>query len=344
MIKNNDTLWYGQYGGCFVADAFSLECDKYYDEYKKIVREDGFEKEFEQLKAEYSPVEFKLLEMEDENLMVGIASENLYSIIGTILLAKYMKKEKVVCGTRYTDEAMLCAKLCKKYGLKLKMFMSKDISSISSLMVQMKIYGVETETRMCEEIFNLPEMYAFQTWIAAPQEYVLINCRNNVGAFPHPNIVSDFATIYGDDLKSVMESIGMPSPERIVVPIVSGSFALGVFRAFDSKTIEFVTAECDEEDDLQEELDSYCGTFTKVMRNRYNDRVLAPELSNMFDNGEVLRKLGNISQIDTNHSDLLCSQTDFSVQSLAGLYYSKRNTDKKLTLCLVRNNRWGSVL
>ncbi len=337
--KRDKRLWYGSYGGCFIADAFSLACDQYYEQYCAATITEAFAEEYAALKTAFASDLFRVVKSGVEGLTLCYAGENVYSILGTALLAKHLGKKKALCGARYADEALLCARICKHLGVSLKLFLSADIAQISTLVTRLTALGAEVDTQTCRELFNLPEMYAFQAWIAAAEGQQLINCRSNVGAWPQTNIAGDFSLEYGEKLLAAAgKGYG-----RIVVPGVSGSLALSVFTAAEELSAELVCVECDTERDLAEELDSYCGTFTKVMRNRCSDRVLAPALCHLAD-------LGRVTRVDMPQT---CSMSGpqpegamgpLSLQSLAALDYCAAKEDNVETLCVLRGIRWGTVL
>lgn len=342
-FKCDSKLWYGKYGGCFIADAFTLACDRYYDQYCKIIEGEDFLQEYEQLKKQFADKNYRFVKTERSNLTLCFVPENVYPILGTALLAKKLGKKNALCGARYADEALLCARVCAYLGVHLKLFLSNDIAGISSLTTCLSALDAEYDTKMCGELFNLPEMYAFQAWVGSPEDNILINCRSNVGAFPQTNITTDFAKEYGEELHTAIEKECGMKYDRIVVPCVSGSLALSVFKAFDETKTKFICAECDTQTDFTEEIDSYCGTLTKIMRNNYADRILAPELSNMVDEGLVLRT-------SINYKNAVCTKIpvnvcgSLSLQSLAALSYCVDNNDDAVTLCIVRGMRWGAVL
>ncbi|MEA4895378.1 MAG: hypothetical protein VB064_08945 [Oscillospiraceae bacterium] len=342
-IERDSRLWYGQYGGCFIADAFTLACDKYYHQYSEVIETKDFLREYELLKKRFAHEKFRFLKTEKENLTLCYAPENVYPILGTALLAKKLNKKQALCGVRFADEALLCARVSAYLGVPLKLFLSSDIAGISSLTARLSAMGAEYDTKMCGELFNLPEMYAFQAWVSSPEDNIIINCRSNVGAFPQTNIASDFAKEYGYKLFSALKIQSESDYTRIVVPSVSGSLALSVIKTAGDPAKEFVCVECDTEQNLVPELDSYCGTFTKILRNNYSDRVLAPELAELVDEGRAARIAVNPEKaICTNMPESVYQS--LSLQSLAALSYCMEREDDVKTLCVVRGMRWGAVL
>lgn len=325
----DSSVWYGEYGGCFVADAFSGSCDDYYEQYVKIVSEEQFKRDFSELRERVSTRSFKFSKSGD--IWVVTASENYDPIIGTALLAKRLGMNNVVCGVRYADEAIMVAKVCSLLKLKVHMILGRAVSQDESLCEMLRLTNADVDTQTCLTLFDLPEMYAFQIWIGEPKQCSIINCRSNAGAFPQTNIAADFSRTYGEELKLQVPS----SIKHIVIPCITGSYALGIIRAFQSTPISIETVECDTALNMTEELDSYCGTFTKVMRNRTSDRVLSPALSNMFDQKNVQRTIVGCSTVDIIDPSL-------SLQSNAAL--SVAVTEGNGTLCIVRNLRCGSTI
>lgn len=343
FIERESKLWFGKYGGCFIADAFTLGCDRYYDAYCKAVADPEFIPMYEQLKKQFADESFKFVKTEKKNLTLCFAPENIYSILGTALLAKKLDKKKAVCGVRYADEAICCARVCAELGVPLKLYLARDIAGISSMLTRLTALGAEYDAKICTELFNLPEMYAFQEWIAEPDALGIINCRSNAGAFPQVNIATDFSKEYGEKFKELLDKECGGGYDRIVVPSVSGSFALAVFKAFSGSGKKLTSVECDSSDDLSEELDSYCGTFTKIMRNRYVDRVLAPELMDMVDERKVERVVVGFDKA-MKTSDPKGTTDAASVQSLAALCHSESLEEQEKIICVVRGMRWGAEL
>lgn len=342
LIECDSRLWFGKYGGCFIADAFTLGCDRYYNEYRKAVADPEFLRAYEQLKKQFVDVSFRFVATEKGNLTLCFAPENVYSILGTALLAKKLNKKKAVSGVRYADEAIYCARVCAELGVPLKLYLAHDIAGISSLRTRLASLGVEYDAEICGELFNLPEMYAFQEWVASPDELGIINCRSNVGAFPQVNIATDFSKEYGEKFRASLERECADGYNRIVVPSISGSLALAVWKAFEGSAVRLTSVECDPVDDLTEELDSYCGTFTKVMRNRFVDRVLAPEWMAVVEEGKAERVIVGFDQT-TKTADPRDIAETVSLQSLAALCHSESLKNEKV-ICVVRGMRWGADL
>lgn len=326
LIKN-DALWFGNYGGCFVADAFSMHCDRYYKEFISAIECPEFQEEFDELKAKYRQ-EFRLLD--DRVLLI---SENYYATIGTALLYKCLSKKQALIGCRYVEDALFAAGLCQDLGIPLKMYVTAELSKDRTLMEHLALMGVEVNEKNCQELVNHPEMYCFQEWLADSEDKHIINTRANVGAFPQVNVASYFLRQYVDDFKRFVSDHDLQYT-KLVMPAVSGSSALALVEKDSNK--EYVTVECDVFDDLIEELDSFCGTFTKVERNNYVDRVLCPELCQLWDENIVRR-------VRTD-KDAICKENVLKYPGLSLASYAVLNFDDEDCLKLVKARKEGMDL
>lgn len=239
-------------------------------------------------------------------------------------------------GARYADEALLAARVCRELGLPLHMFLSKEAASISSLVEQLQLLGVSVDVKMCAELFNLPEMYAFQAWVSDADAAHLINVRANCGAYPQANIALSFARIFGERALSAMGDA-----TRIVIPVCTGTTAAGIVAALpNSAKPQVVCIECDTSKDMVQELDSYCGAFTKVMRNRLEDRVLVPYLAYAEDEGRVARVA--VAPADVDFSIL--AEQPLSLQSRAALTWAREHPVEGRTVVVTGDARWGTIV
>lgn len=332
----NENVWYGEFGGCFISDAFTLSCDRYYEEFKEAAADCSFQEEYRALKEKYQEKDVYFERDKENGTIICYMPENYGPVLGTALLGKRLGRQ-AVCGVRYADEALVCARVCAELGVKVQLFLARELGGLKTLTDELTRLGAEYDTKMCSELFNLPEMYAFQAWVSAPDEKHLINCRSNVGAFPQTNIAAAFAADYCEGMIETAEQ-KFGEVNRVVLPVVSGTGALAVITSA-KEAKEFVCVECDTEPDLTEELDSYCGSFTKVMRNRYTDRVLAAELVNLMEQGKVIR----VGITPEEAAGIRISKS-VSLQSLAALQYCKEHPADGNTLVVVRHIRWGGAV
>lgn len=324
-----DKLYYGRYGGCFISDAFTINCDKLYEDYKRITAQPDFWTACQELAGCFAPAVMRVETRRffGKDIMVHEIGFNPYPIIGHALMAKKIGRQLALFAPRHIDEAIFCAKVGAYLGLRLKMNLPLSLRSIETLTQWLEMMEVELETKLCET-FDLPEMYAFQQWVAAPNECYCIYSRSNVGAFPATLMTTDFASPYGTALKELVDT-----PDAIVVPCVSGSTALTVLKPWFGSNVKLYSVEISAPD-MWEELDSFCGAFTKVMRNRTQDRVIAPELANAWDEGLVKRVfVEKKDAVITLKKNVAEKKADLSVESAAALHYASRLNKNVLVVC-----------
>ncbi len=117
-------LWYGAYGGCFIADAFTLACDRSFAAFEAAAADPAFLAEYEALRRAF-PQPAPRLESDGPNgACLCWAPENYNALLGTLLLSKRLGRE-AVCGARYADEALLCAQAGAYLGVKLHLFLGR---------------------------------------------------------------------------------------------------------------------------------------------------------------------------------------------------------------------------
>lgn len=334
-----DELWFGSYGGCFISDAFTLGCDRYREQFEQLVADEGFVAEYTALCKRYAPFSAELSPVEaalPSPVEACHVPWNASALIGCALVGARLQKGVAHMGARYADEALFAARVCHELGLPLHMFLSKEAGAISSLIEQLELLGVNVDTKMCAEIFDLPEMYAFQAWVSDADASHLINVRANCGAYPQANIALAFSRTFGE---RVLAAAG--DADRIVIPIRSGSTAAGILTALsDSAKTQVVCIECDTAEDMVQELDSYCGAFTKVMRNRLEDRVIAPYLAYAEDEGRVARVA--VAPADVDFS--IKAEQPLSLQSRAALTWACEHPAEGRTVVVTGDARWGTIV
>lgn len=282
--ENLDELYYGQYGGCFISDAFTISCDKLYADYIALAGSPGFSGECRALAEEMAGPEVATGEVVLSGRRVRMCrlAAVPYALAGHAMVGHKTGRKKALFGPRTADEAIQAARICTRLGLSLKLHLPLALRDISALTEWLQTMGVELETRLCET-FDLPEMYAFQEWVAAPDTACCLYSRSNVGAFPAPLMTTAFNAPYGNALQA-----HAGHPGALVAPCVSGSTALAALKPWFGTGVRLITVEV-EDPAMHEELDSFCGAFTKVMRDETRDRVLAPELAYAWDEGVVER-------------------------------------------------------
>ena len=237
---------FGKYGGRFVAETLMpliIEVEK---EYIKAKKDSSFKKELSYYLNNYvgrpSPLYFaeritkkingpKIYFKRDELNHTG--AHKINNCIGQILLARRMRKKRIVAETGAGQHGLATATVCALFDLECIVYMGKeDISRQAPNVFKMKLLGakiipVESGTATLKDAMN----EALRDWVSNVENtfYVI---GTAAGPHPYPLMVRDFQSIIGIEAKKQILDIEKRLPTHLIACIGGGSNALGLFYPF----------------------------------------------------------------------------------------------------------------
>ena len=237
---------FGEYGGRFVAETLMpliIEVEK---EYIKAKKDSSFKKELSYYLNNYvgrpSPLYFaeritkkingpKIYFKRDELNHTG--AHKINNCIGQILLARRMRKKRIVAETGAGQHGLATATVCALFDLECIVYMGKeDISRQAPNVFKMKLLGakiipVESGTATLKDAMN----EALRDWVSNVENtfYVI---GTAAGPHPYPLMVRDFQSIIGIEAKKQILDIEKRLPTHLIACIGGGSNALGLFYPF----------------------------------------------------------------------------------------------------------------
>ncbi|NMC64313.1 MAG: hypothetical protein GYA55_14205 [SAR324 cluster bacterium] len=296
----NLSICFGDFGGNDCVNDFDFN-RKNPDTSKieKIIISDEFEKEFRNILSTILPegISVKTHGMKGgQTLYVVPAKAKVYNLAAQLTFAKLVGEKKVFVGTYLKNIALLAAQACKAHDLSLIVKLSRVLCSDADLVKDLKALGAEVDDTTCIQYFDLPYAYSEEPFVSKP-EFHVAPIEANYGLYPKPAITGLFAGIFGMD---VLAQLGK-TPECCVVPITTGTEAIGTFKALLNTTCKLATAE---ELIAQEFHLIDTGTYTLSTRssNKEQDNTtLCPELVSWWRTAKVMR-LGcdRIYPVDTS--------------------------------------------
>ena len=234
------------YGGRFVAETLMPLILELEEEYNKAKKDKSFNKELMYWYKHYigrpSPLYYasriteklggaKVYFKRDELNHTG--AHKINNCIGQILLAKRMKKNRIIAETGAGQHGVATATVCALFGLPCTIYMgSKDIDRQAPNVFRMKLLGaeiipVESGSKSLKDAMN----EALRDWVSNVESTFYI-IGTAAGPHPYPMLVRDFQSIIGEETKSqIMEAEGK-LPDSLVACIGGGSNALGLFYPF----------------------------------------------------------------------------------------------------------------
>jgi tryptophan synthase beta chain len=183
----------------------------------------------EQLSADYGGAQI-YFKREDLN---HTGSHKINNCLGQILLAKRMGKTRVIAETGAGQHGVAAATVCARFGLPCTVFMgATDVERQMPNVLRMKLLGAEVMpvtagAGTLKDAMN----EALRDWVSNVETtYYLIGTA--AGPHPYPEMVRDFQSIIGNELRQqIIEQTGR-LPDAVVACIGGGSNAIGTFHPF----------------------------------------------------------------------------------------------------------------
>ncbi len=160
-------------------------------------------------------------------------SHKLNNALGQALLARRMKRGKLLAETGAGQHGVATATVAALFGMGCDIYMGEEDVRRQALNVyRMKLLGatvipVTSGSRTLKDAIN----EAFRVWMAtAETAYYLFGTA--AGPHPYPTMVRDFQSVIGREARAQMlEAEGRP-PDYVIACVGGGSNAIGAFRAF----------------------------------------------------------------------------------------------------------------
>jgi tryptophan synthase beta chain len=249
---------FGIHGGRFVAETLMpliLEVEK---SYELAMRDQLFLDKLDMYRRDYigrpSPLYLaerltehfggaKIYLKRDELNHTG--AHKINNVIGQILLAKKMGKNKIIAETGAGQHGVATATACALFGFECEVFMGvTDIERQKPNVQRMQLLGakinpVTSGGGTLKDAMN----DALRFWVSnASSHFYIIGTA--AGPHPYPKMVRDFQSIIGKEAKEqILEKEGR-LPDALVACIGGGSNALGLFHPFlDDKDVEIFGVE-----------------------------------------------------------------------------------------------------
>jgi tryptophan synthase beta chain len=254
----NSKGYYGSFGGAYIPEMLLHNIEELNDNYLKIINDQSFLKEFNELLKNYvgrpSPLYFSknlsrkysakiYLKREDLN---HTGSHKINNTIGQILLAKRLKKSRIIAETGAGQHGVATATVCALMGLKCIVYMgATDIKRQSPNVARMKMLGAEViSVNSGSSTLKDATNEAMRDWINNPIDTHYI-VGSVVGPHPFPDMVARFQSVISKEIKEqLMQVEGRDYPDYLVACVGGGSNAAGTFYDYlDDKRVKIICVE-----------------------------------------------------------------------------------------------------
>lgn len=237
---------FGPYGGIFVAETLMEPLDALRQAYERLKDDAEFQAEFDADLAHYvgrpSPLYYAerwskelggariYLKREDLN---HTGAHKINNTIGQALLAKRMRKTRIIAETGAGQHGVASATVAARLGMQCVVYMgADDIQRQAPNVYRMKLLGAEvvpvtSGSRTLKDALN----EAMRDWVTNVDDTFYI-IGTVAGPHPYPQMVRDFQSIIGREARAqILEQEGR-LPDALVACVGGGSNAIGLFHPF----------------------------------------------------------------------------------------------------------------
>jgi tryptophan synthase beta chain len=160
-------------------------------------------------------------------------SHKVNNVLGQILLARRMGKQRIIAETGAGQHGVATATLCARYGLECVVYMGAvDVARQAPNVFRMQMLGatvvpVQSGSKTLKDAMN----EALRDWVT--NVHNTFYCIGTVaGPHPYPGMVRDFQSVIGNETRlQILEAEGR-LPDSLVACIGGGSNAMGLFHPF----------------------------------------------------------------------------------------------------------------
>ena len=254
----NTKGYYGEFGGAYIPEMLLHNIDELKENYIKIISDDCFQKEFNQLLKDYvgrpSPLYFSKNLSEKYSAKIYLKREDLNhtgahkinNTIGQIILAKRLKKSRIIAETGAGQHGVATATVCALMGLKCIVYMgATDVKRQAPNVARMKMLGadvipVTSGSSTLKDATN----EAMRDWINNPIDTHYI-VGSVVGPHPFPDMVARFQSIISKEIKEQLLAVeGRNYPDYLIACVGGGSNAAGTFYDYlDDERVKIICVE-----------------------------------------------------------------------------------------------------
>ena len=254
----NKTGYYGKFGGSYIPEMLYSNIEELNKNYLSIINTKSFNKNFNYFLKHYvgrpTPLYFAerlskkygskiYLKRED---LCHTGAHKINNTVGQILLAKELKKSKIVAETGAGQHGVATATVCSLMGMDCVIYMGEiDIQRQNPNVERMRILGAKVKSvtsgsKTLKDATN----EAMRHWINNPDNthYII---GSVVGPHPYPDMVARFQSVISEEVINQLNKFeNRDYPDYVIACVGGGSNAAGIFYHYlDNKNVNLVGVE-----------------------------------------------------------------------------------------------------
>ena len=250
--------YFGEFGGRFVPETLVSALEELERVYFETKKDKSFQKELSYYLEKYAgrptPLYFaKNLSQYFDGVKIYLKREDLChtgahkinNTIGQILLAKKLRKKRIIAETGAGQHGVATATAAALFGLDCEVYMGEvDIERQALNVFRMELLGakvipVKSGTKTLKDAIN----ECLRDWVTNVWNtyYLLGSC---VGPYPYPLIVRNFQKVIGEETKEQILKAEKRLPDYLIACVGGGSNAIGLFHSFfEDREVKFIGVE-----------------------------------------------------------------------------------------------------
>jgi tryptophan synthase beta chain len=238
--------FFGIFGGRFVAETLMPLILELEEAYNAAKADPEFAKALDFLNTHYSGRPSPLYHADRITRELGGAkvyfkrdelnhtgSHKINNCLGQILLARRMGKTRIIAETGAGQHGVAVATVCAKFELPCEVYMgATDVERQAPNVARMRLLGAKVNpvtagAGTLKDAMN----EALRDWVTNVRNtYYIIGTA--AGPHPYPELVRDFQSIIGREVREQMMAAEGRLPDTLVACIGGGSNAIGLFHPF----------------------------------------------------------------------------------------------------------------
>ena len=237
---------FGPYGGVFVAETLRAALDELTLAYSQSREDPEFQAELawelEHYVGRPSPVyHARRISEELGGAQIYLKREDLNhtgahkvnNTVGQALLARRMRKPRVIAETGAGQHGVAAATVAARYGMECVVYMgTEDVARQVQNVYRMKLLGatvvpVDSGSKTLKDALN----EAMRDWVTNVETTFYI-IGTVAGPHPYPMMVRDFQSVIGRECLTQMPAAAGRQPDAVIACVGGGSNAMGIFYPY----------------------------------------------------------------------------------------------------------------
>ena len=237
---------FGQFGGMFVPETLMAPLLELAEEYERARVDPEFQREFEDLLANYCgrPTPLYFAERWSEKMggakvylkredLLHTGAHKINNALGQALMARRLGKQRIIAETGAGQHGVATATVCARFGLDCTVYMGQvDMDRQAPNVKRMHLLGAKVVPVTAGQA-TLKEAVseALRDWTATVEttHYIL---GSALGSHPFPMMVRDFHRVIGVEARGQILAAEGRLPNLLVACVGGGSNAIGLFHPF----------------------------------------------------------------------------------------------------------------